>query len=126
MKNTLRLIAATALLLGAPAATLGLISTPACADVTASKAIVDTAKARGVVGEGNDGYLKLVAGSGDAATKAAVDEINAGRKGVYAEAAAKTNVTIEVAAAAAFQKVILPKVKPGEYYQDATGQWVKK
>jgi uncharacterized protein len=126
MKNALRTLAVAAFVVSAPVASLSLIASPAYADVAASKAVVDAAKAKGVVGEGNDGYLKLVTGSADAATKAAVDEINAGRKSVYAEAAAKTNVTVDVAAAAAFVKVILPKVKPGEYYQDATGQWVKK
>jgi uncharacterized protein YdbL (DUF1318 family) len=75
---------------------------PAAADVAASKALVD------------------------AATKAAVDEINAGRSSVYGQAAAKNGVSSEAAGISAYANVIVPKLKAGEYYQDASGNWVKK
>jgi len=103
-----------------------LVSTPAAADVAASKALVDAAKAKGTVGERNNGYLGFVSGSGDAATKAAVDEINAGRSSVYGQAAAKNGVSPEAAGISAYANVIVPKLKAGEYYQDANGNWVKK
>jgi uncharacterized protein len=126
MKKSLFSLSALALAASTSLGAVTLISGPAYADVAASKAVVDAAKVKGAVGEGNDGYLKFVSGSGDAATTAAVNEINAGRKGVYAEAATKNGVTPEVAGAAAFVNVILPKVKPGEYYQDTKGAWVRK
>jgi len=126
MKTVLKaLVTATALSLTAVGA-VTLFATPAAADVAASKAAVDAAKAQGIVGEANTGYLAFVSGSGDAALKAAVDEINAGRRDVYAQAAAKNGVAVEAAAGSAYTNVILPKVNPGEYYQDAGGNWVKK
>jgi uncharacterized protein YdbL (DUF1318 family) len=99
---------------------------PAAADVAASKALVDAAKAKGTVGERNNGFLGFVSGSGDAATKSAVDEINAGRSSVYGQAAAKNGVSAEAAGISAYANVIVPKLKAGEYYQDASGNWVKK
>jgi len=102
------------------------MTTPAAADVAASKALVDAAKAKGTVGERNNGFLGFVSGSGDAATKAAVDEINAGRSSVYGQAAAKNGVSAEAAGISAYANVIVPKLKAGEYYQDASGNWVKK
>ena len=116
----------TATVLGSTTMALGVfVVAPAMADVAASKAQVDAAKAKGIVGEQNDGFLGFVT-SGDSALKAAVDEINAGRRDVFAQAAAKNGVSVEVAGQAAFSSSILPKVKAGEYYQNAAGAWVKK
>jgi uncharacterized protein YdbL (DUF1318 family) len=90
-----------------------------------AKAQVDAAKAAGVVGEQADGFLGFVSG-GDAAVKAAVDEINAGRAQLYREAAARNGVTPAAAGASAFQNVVLPKLQPGEYYRPAGGSWTRK
>ena len=103
-----------------------IIAVPAAADIASSKAAVDAAKAQGVVGEANTGFLAFVSGSGDASLAAAVDEINAGRRDVYGQAAAKNGVSIEAAAGSAYTNIIMPKVNPGEYYQDANGAWVRK
>ena len=97
----------------------------AFAQSAAAKAAVDAAKADGVVGEQADGYLGFVK-PGDAALKAAVAEINAGRAQVYAQAAAKNGVTAEAAGAAAFQSVVMAKLKAGEFYKPAGGGWVRK
>ncbi len=107
-------------------ATGAMIAMPAMADVAASKAAVDAAKAQGIVGEANTGFLAFVSGSGDASLTAAVAEINAGRRDVYGQAAAKNGVSIEAAAGSAYTNIILPKVKAGEYYQDANSAWVRK
>ena len=107
-------------------ATGAMIAMPAAADIAASKATVDAAKAQGIVGEANTGFLAFVSGSGDASLTAAVAEINAGRRDVYGQAAAKNGVSIEAAAGSAYTNIILPKVQSGEYYQDATGAWVRK
>jgi uncharacterized protein YdbL (DUF1318 family) len=112
--------------LAAASAVFGtLIAGAAQADVAAAKAAVDAAKADGIVGEQADGYLGFVK-AGDAAVKAAVAEINAGRAQVYAQAAAKNGVTPEAAGGAAFQSVVMGKLKPGEFYRPAGGGWVKK
>jgi len=112
--------------LAASAVTAGTfaLTTPAFAQA-AAKATVDAAKAAGIVGEQSDGYLGFVK-PGDAATKAAVDEINAGRAGVYAQAAAKNGVSPAAAGSSAFTNIIQPKIKAGEFYKDASGSWKQK
>ena len=102
-----------------------ILVTPAAADIASAKATVDAAKKAGTVGEKADGFLGVVGGA-DSATQAAVVEINEGRRQVYGQAAAKNGVSIEAAGQSAFVNVILPKVAPGEYYQDASGNWMKK
>jgi uncharacterized protein YdbL (DUF1318 family) len=102
-----------------------MIAGAAHADVAAAKATVDAAKTAGVVGEQGDGYLGFVK-AGDAETKAAVAEINAGRAEVYRQAAAKNGVTPEAAGASAFQTVIMAKLKPGEFYKPNGSGWIQK
>ncbi|MDP3173094.1 MAG: YdbL family protein [Phenylobacterium sp.] len=98
----------------------------AAAGQTGAKAVVDQAKAQGAVGEQSDGYLGFVRGPSDAAVKAAVDEINAGRAQLYREAAARNGVTPQAAGAATFQQVVTLKLQPGEYYRTPDGRWVRK
>lgn len=93
---------------------------------TPAKAKVDAAKAAGTVGEQADGTLGLVTGDADAATKAAVAEINSGRQAVYREAATKNGVSVEAAGGSAFETVIKPKIKSGEFYKPAGSGWVRK
>lgn len=102
------------------------LSPAAVAQSAAAKAIVDRAKAAGIVGEQADGFLGFVTGAADPAIKAAVDEINAGRAQVYREAAAKSGATPEAAGAAAFLAVVQSRLKPGEFYKPAGGGWVRK
>ena len=103
-----------------------LVAGAALADPASAKAAVDAAKAAGVVGEQIDGYLGFVKPSGDAAVKAAVAEINAGRAQLYRQAAAKNGVTPEAAGAAAYKTVVQSKLAPGEYFQAPDGRWVQK
>ena len=102
-----------------------MIAGAAQADIAAAKATVDAAKLEGTIGEQADGTLGFVK-TADAAVKTAVAEINAGRAEVYRQAAAKNGVTPEAAGAAAFQSVIMGKIKLGEYYKPAGGSWVRK
>ena len=90
----------------------------------AAKATVDAAKAAGTVGEQADGTLGIVAG-GDASTRAAVAEINAGRAAAYREAAARTGVTPTAAGEAAYRQ-LLSRMAPGQYYKPAGGGWTRK
>ncbi len=119
-------LAAVLLSAGAVTLTAAVTAAPAFADVAASKALVDAAKAKGIVGEQNNGFLGFVTPSSDAALKAAVDEINNGRREVYTQAAAKNNVSVDAAGISAYTNVIVPKLAAGQYYQDGTGAWVKK
>lgn len=98
----------------------------AVAQSASAKATVDAAKAAGVVGEQADGFLGFVTASSDAALKAAVSEINAGRAQLYREAAAKNGVSAEAAGASAFNTVVQVKLKPGEFYKPVGGSWVRK
>jgi uncharacterized protein YdbL (DUF1318 family) len=98
---------------------------PAAAVAQDAKSVVDAAKAAGIVGEQSDGFLGFVK-PGDAAVKAAVAEINAGRAALYRQAAAKNGVSVEAAGAAAYTTVVQAKLKPGEFYKPNGGGWVRK
>jgi uncharacterized protein YdbL (DUF1318 family) len=97
----------------------------AWADAAGAKAIVDTAKAQGVVGEQGDGFLGLVTGSADSTVAAAVAEINSGRAAVYKDAAAKSGVT-PAAAGQAAAKQIFARIPSGQYYKPLGGAWTRK
>jgi len=121
----IRAALAAAALLSAPVLSLSLAPSVAIAQPMSAKATVDAAKAKGIVGEQGDGLLGFVGGSADAATTAAVNEINNGRRKVYAETAAKAGVTPEAAGEAAAQ-LLLPKIPSGQYYKSLGGSWAKK
>jgi len=106
------------------AAALVLLSTPAFADLAADKATVDAAKAAGTVGEQADGYLGIVSGA-DGTVTAAVNEINNGRRQVYAQTASKSGVTPDAAGQATGAQLIA-KVPGGQYFKPLGGAWTKK
>ena len=89
-----------------------------------AKSVVDAAKARGDVAERIDGYL-VAAPSANAAVRAAVNEINIGRKSVYTQTARQNNTKVEVAAQLTGEKLIA-STRPGEYFVGANGQWTQK
>ena len=99
---------------------------PALAQSSSSKALVDAAKAAGKVGEQADGYLGFVAPQDDPGLTAAVAEINTARARLYAETARRHGVSPEVAGVAAAKALFETKLRPGDYYRDATGVWRRK
>jgi uncharacterized protein YdbL (DUF1318 family) len=107
------------------AAALLLLSAPAFADLASDKAAVDAAKAAGTVGEQADGYLGFVSGSADGAVTAAVNEINAGRRGVYTQTASKSGVTPDAAGQATGAQLIA-NVPGGQFFKPLGGAWTKK
>ncbi|HEY4078699.1 MAG TPA: YdbL family protein [Rhizomicrobium sp.] len=107
------------------AAALVLSATPALADLASDKAAVDAAKASGQVGEQADGYLGFVAGAGDAALSAAMNQINAGRANVYSQTAAKSGTTRDAAGQATGAQLIA-KTPSGQYIKPLGGGWTKK
>ncbi len=100
------------------------LSTPAFADLAADKATVDAAKAAGTVGEQADGYLGIVSNA-DGTVTAAVNEINAGRRQVYSQTAAKSGVTPDAAGQATGAQLI-GKVPGGQYFKPLGGAWTKR
>ncbi|MEO8300369.1 MAG: DUF1318 domain-containing protein [Rhizomicrobium sp.] len=102
-----------------------MFSTPAFADLASDKAAVVAAKAAGTVGEQADGYLGFVSGSADAVVTAAVNEINAGRRGVYSQTAAKSGVTPDAAGQATGAQLIA-NVPGGQFFKPIGGAWTKK
>jgi uncharacterized protein YdbL (DUF1318 family) len=101
-----------------------LMSAPAFADLASDKAAVDAAKAAGTVGEQADGYLGIVSGA-DSAVTAAVNQINAGRRQVYSQTAAKSGVTPDAAGQATGAQLIA-KVPGGQFFKPLGGAWTKK
>ncbi|GLQ22000.1 YdbL family protein [Algimonas porphyrae] len=117
-------LAASGLLVGGAVALHGTGTNVAEARMNA-KSIVDAAKARGEVGEQIDGYLGIIAADASREVRAAVNEINIGRKQVYTRLAREQNVRIEVVARLTGEKQIA-KAGPGEMVLGEDGQWTRK
>jgi len=85
--------------------------------------IIIALKARGVVGENNQGYLEMLKGQSE--NKEAVMAENQDRKAVYEEIAQKTGTSMQVVGQRrAIQ--IAEKAASGEWVQTPSGQWKKK
>lgn len=129
MKPISKIIAltVTGVLLGAGSIALntqGLNS--AYAQSASAKATVDSAKSAGKIGETAAGYLDAVNNQSlDAATKAAMKEINIARKALYTRLANEQNVKTEVVAALTGEKQVA-KAGSGEYVLKSSGNWVQK
>ena len=110
---------------GAAIAALG-VAGAAVAQTSAQKALIDQAKAAGTVGEQADGYLGFRNSTSDSALRAAVDATNAGRRAAYARSAADAGTTADVAGARMFETQLLPRISSGQWYRNASGQWVRR
>ncbi|ABI78500.1 conserved hypothetical protein [Hyphomonas neptunium ATCC 15444] len=86
---------------------------------------IETARSTGVIGERIDGYLGVV-GSADAEIVRQVQDINNRRRALYEKTAGETGTTVQQVARIAGEKQLAERVKPGEYYMDATGSWKQK
>ena len=117
MSNFKKIFAAAALMLS--------LATPAFADLAADKAVVESAKAAGTVGEQADGYLGFVSGSANATATAAVSAINAGRANVYAQTAAKSGTTREAAGQATGAQLIA-RTPVGQFVKPLDASWSRK
>jgi uncharacterized protein YdbL (DUF1318 family) len=119
-------ISALALLAGGTVAIATFGGTDATAQAQSAKSIITKAKAEGTIGETIAGYLaETGSGSVSAAQRAAMNEINIGRKSIYTKKARAENLQVEVVAAV-FGEKQLAKAKPGEKIMDSSGSWRTK
>jgi uncharacterized protein YdbL (DUF1318 family) len=86
---------------------------------------LDSAKAQGLVGEANSGYIAAVKTPASAEVNALIADVNAKRKAKFQETAAKTGTTL-VQVSYRFYELAVEKTAPGHYYQDKNGAWQKK
>jgi len=125
-KTVFTAISAIALLAGGTITIATFSGTDAAAQAQSAKSLINAAKTKGVIGETAAGYLaETGSGSVSAAERAAMNEVNIGRKSVYTRLARDQSVQIEVVAAITGEKQIA-KAKPGEKVMDESGAWRTK
>ena len=100
-------------------------SVPTAEARASSKAIVDKAKAAGIVGEQADGYLGLVTGSVPADVRAAVNDINIQRKNAYTRMSRDKGESVDNVAKV-FALEIIGRAPSGQMVRDANGNWQRK
>lgn len=83
------------------------------------------AKSGGLVGERIDGYVGYVVTPPRGDVKAVVKEVNNKRRAKFTESAKSNNLKTEQVANRFYQRAVQATEK-GNYYQDASGAWVKK
>lgn len=111
--------------LGAAVVALGVAAGAALAQTPAQKSMIDAAKVEGVVGEQADGYLGIRT-TADPELQTAVTVTNNARRQVYAASAREVGTSTEVAAARMFESQLLPRISTGQWYRNASGQWVQR
>ena len=83
------------------------------------------AKAQGMVGEANTGYIAAVQSSPSAEVRAMIADVNAKRKASFQSTANKTGTSV-AQVANRFYEIAVQKTAAGHYYQDAAGRWRTK
>ena len=83
------------------------------------------AKAQGLVGEANTGYLAAVASPASAEVRALIADVNEKRREEFERTAQKTGATVSQVANR-FYELAVGRTESGHYYQDAAGAWRKK
>lgn len=83
------------------------------------------AKAQGLIGEANTGYIAAVQSPASAEVRALIADVNAKRKAQFGQTAKKTGTT-PTQVAYRFYELAVQRTAPGHYYQDASGKWKKK
>jgi len=86
---------------------------------------IGTAKSAGLVGEANTGYLAAVKTPASAEIAALIADVNAKRKAKFQQTADDTGATL-VQVAYRFYELAVKNTDPGNYYQDANGNWQQK
>jgi uncharacterized protein YdbL (DUF1318 family) len=86
---------------------------------------IRSAKAEGLVGEANSGFLAAVQAPASAEVRALIADVNKKRKAQFTNTAQKTGTTV-AQVANRFYELAVQKTAPGNYYQDSGGRWKKK
>jgi uncharacterized protein YdbL (DUF1318 family) len=86
---------------------------------------LQSAKAQGLVGEANTGYLAAVASPPSSEVRALIADVNSKRKAKFETTASKTGTTV-AQVANRFYELAVQKTAAGNYYQDKSGRWAKK
>ena len=83
------------------------------------------AKAQGLVGEANNGYIAAVQSPASAEIRSLISEVNGKRQAQFARTARNTGTSVSQVANR-FYELAVQKTASGNYYQDAGGRWKKK
>ena len=83
------------------------------------------AKTTGLVGERNDGYVGYVVVPPQDDVKALVKLVNNKRRATFSDSAKRNSLKTEQVAKLFYQRALEATVT-GNYYQDASGVWMKK
>lgn len=86
---------------------------------------LQTAKAEGLVGEANTGYLAAVQQPASAEVRSLIADVNSKRRAQFQRTASSTGATL-AQVAHRFYELAVERTRPGNYYQDASGRWKKK
>jgi uncharacterized protein YdbL (DUF1318 family) len=86
--------------------------------------LLDASRASGMVGERYDGFA-VVREPAPPEVVALVDQVNAERRGVYAERAASEHAPIE-AVGRIYAMEIMKSAPPGTWFLSDAGQWIRK
>lgn len=84
---------------------------------------LETARAKGLIGEVDNGYIAIPPGA-SAEAKELVAAVNQQRKGVYTEIAARNGISVEATGQRTFEKRY-PEFPAGTWVQ-MKGTWLKK
>jgi uncharacterized protein len=102
----------------------GLLLGLAAAASAESSRLLDAPRAAGTVGERYDGFA-VVRGDASPEIKALVDKVNAERRAVYAERAAKDGAPIE-AVGRIYAVEIMRSAPAGTWFLTDTGKWLQQ
>lgn len=86
---------------------------------------IHSAKAQGLVGEANSGYLAAVKKPVSDEVKALIADVNAKRKAKFQNTAKNTGTTL-AQVGNRFYELAVEKTAAGHYYQDRGGSWKTK
>lgn len=86
---------------------------------------LDDARAQGLVGERYDGYLAIHDRAASASTRKLVEDINAKRRKLYSDVAARQGASVD-AVGRIYAAQIIQKVPPGTWILQQNGHWVRK
>jgi uncharacterized protein YdbL (DUF1318 family) len=83
------------------------------------------AKAQGLVGEANNGYIAAVQAPASAEVRALISDVNGKRRAQFTRTAQNTGTSV-AQVANRFYEMAIQRTASGNFYQDAGGRWKKK